>query len=902
MASFSTGSGGGNRPPTCKDSSRSTTSVKKINKSAPPQHLPPTASSGRDLETDLADYPRDSQTALDMTPSAYRSKRTSSDRRNSPDNAAPDSSCSGGTPGQGAAPGAVGRSSACSACTGAAAPPPSASLLQQRSSSSATFNGKTTGAVGSCSGTIEVPGAQSAACNTSSRTTSTSNAACPAAPLNSGGGPGAPPPAASGGCAPGLNAAAQEEDGDDTSSSASSKKITTSSNSTSPSTASASTSSKDAAAAKPKKSRLPRDGFAPIGSFRDPEPDSAESTQQLLRSSIELSPAEGQNVRQTYYFRARKENLKTPPNGAHIFGGQILSQALHAASGTVDQRKTAHSLHAYFLGTGSLSEDLTYRVRVIRDGRSFSTRCVDALQKGRVIFSCIVSSQAAEEVGDGTRTTAASSSTSKAAIKGGGESAAHYPEDIFSGTDSRTRPNGTPRPPAPSDSYCEQFPADVLAVLQQGKNKTHDLDPTRAAVPPTERAAGGMMGSDVGRSSLMLDHTGAASSSTSDKEELEQRAINSLKPYDEVIFASFLKVYGKDKVDVEKNTKHNIKGAPAAPSHDAGSSSSTSSTTRVDEIDVKNHRDFRGGPTPLDIRPVTILSDDWPGGTRDNPGRLVWFVKTKYGIDDVVSTTSVADGKKNVGLDPSNSSENLYSQHMLYHQSVLAHMTDTNLALCAFAPNGGYHRRTRRIKNMVSLDHALWFHEPSFRSSFHFSEQRHMLNGQTQTTQATLHSTEIRDINVGIKEKDAWNWRADEWLLFDCSCYSIGNARAMVRGQVYCVRTKKLIASLAQELLLRFDVGGNKGTGSGSGTSGTTTNKTGRVSPLKTNGNSQRCQEQHIGPNGPGAGRGEQHDSRSDQASGGLVALQHKELEEQHLNHDGDPGGFGSRRVTSSRL
>jgi len=79
-------------------------------------------------------------------------------------------------------------------------------------------------------------------------------------------------------------------------------------------------------------------------------------------------------------------------NSEHVFGGQVLAQALAAAFRTVnpEQQATAHelhSMHAYFLRAGDWQVPILYEVDRIRDGRSFSTRRVAAIQHGRAIFS-----------------------------------------------------------------------------------------------------------------------------------------------------------------------------------------------------------------------------------------------------------------------------------------------------------------------------------------------------------------------------------------------------------------------------------------------------------------------------------------------------------------------------------
>jgi len=79
-----------------------------------------------------------------------------------------------------------------------------------------------------------------------------------------------------------------------------------------------------------------------------------------------------------------------------IFGGQVLAQALVAARRTVAERP-AHSLHAYFLRPGDPSRPILYEVDRIRDGRSFSTRRVVAIQAGEAILNMSVSFQAEEE-------------------------------------------------------------------------------------------------------------------------------------------------------------------------------------------------------------------------------------------------------------------------------------------------------------------------------------------------------------------------------------------------------------------------------------------------------------------------------------------------------------------------
>jgi acyl-CoA thioesterase-2 len=68
--------------------------------------------------------------------------------------------------------------------------------------------------------------------------------------------------------------------------------------------------------------------------------------------------------------------------GQRVYGGQVIGQALVAASRTVDDpNRIAHSLHGYFLRPGDTTCPILYQVDRIRDGRSFTTRRVKAIQK-----------------------------------------------------------------------------------------------------------------------------------------------------------------------------------------------------------------------------------------------------------------------------------------------------------------------------------------------------------------------------------------------------------------------------------------------------------------------------------------------------------------------------------------
>jgi len=80
-----------------------------------------------------------------------------------------------------------------------------------------------------------------------------------------------------------------------------------------------------------------------------------------------------------------------------VYGGQVIGQALVAASRTVEDERVAHSLHGYFLRPGELGVPILYKVDRIRDGKSFTTRRVLAIQHGEAIFTLSISFQRAEE-------------------------------------------------------------------------------------------------------------------------------------------------------------------------------------------------------------------------------------------------------------------------------------------------------------------------------------------------------------------------------------------------------------------------------------------------------------------------------------------------------------------------
>jgi len=101
---------------------------------------------------------------------------------------------------------------------------------------------------------------------------------------------------------------------------------------------------------------------------------------------LELEPLE------VNLFRGESRDIGSP----QVFGGQVLGQALTAASATVEGR-IVHSLHAYFLRRGDFSAPIVYQVDRSLDGHSFANRRVVAIQHGEPIFNMTASFQVVEE-------------------------------------------------------------------------------------------------------------------------------------------------------------------------------------------------------------------------------------------------------------------------------------------------------------------------------------------------------------------------------------------------------------------------------------------------------------------------------------------------------------------------
>ena len=108
---------------------------------------------------------------------------------------------------------------------------------------------------------------------------------------------------------------------------------------------------------------------------------------QDLVALLDLDPIEHD------IYRGENRNIGT----GRLYGGQVLAQALVAAQRTVGEERPAHSMHGYFILAGDLAVPVVYFVDRLRDGGSFTTRRVTAIQRGNAIFNLSASFHRPEE-------------------------------------------------------------------------------------------------------------------------------------------------------------------------------------------------------------------------------------------------------------------------------------------------------------------------------------------------------------------------------------------------------------------------------------------------------------------------------------------------------------------------
>jgi len=119
--------------------------------------------------------------------------------------------------------------------------------------------------------------------------------------------------------------------------------------------------------------------------------DGAVGALESLVELLDLEPIE------LNLFRGPATRAEGEGRHRRVFGGQVAAQALVAAGRTVPDDRPVHSLHAYFLRPGDPTRPILYQVDRIRDGRSFTTRRVVAVQGGQAIFNLAASFHVAED-------------------------------------------------------------------------------------------------------------------------------------------------------------------------------------------------------------------------------------------------------------------------------------------------------------------------------------------------------------------------------------------------------------------------------------------------------------------------------------------------------------------------
>ncbi|KAG0042788.1 Acyl-CoA thioesterase 8 [Gryganskiella cystojenkinii] len=117
-----------------------------------------------------------------------------------------------------------------------------------------------------------------------------------------------------------------------------------------------------------------------------PAPDAdGNSNNTIIESMLDL-----EEIDKDLY---RSKKLWMPMGARGVFGGNVVGQALVAATNTVSTSFSVHSLHSYFLMPGDHSTPILYHVERVRDGKSYCTRTVTAKQRGKNIFVCTASFQ-----------------------------------------------------------------------------------------------------------------------------------------------------------------------------------------------------------------------------------------------------------------------------------------------------------------------------------------------------------------------------------------------------------------------------------------------------------------------------------------------------------------------------
>lgn len=117
-------------------------------------------------------------------------------------------------------------------------------------------------------------------------------------------------------------------------------------------------------------------------------PSHGEAEHELITTALEI-----EEIDSNLY---RSKSLWLPSDGRGVFGGQVISQALLAATKSVAEEYALHSLHCYFLLSAKPSQPIIYTVDRVRQGKTYATRAVKASQSGQIVFVLLCSFQIPE--------------------------------------------------------------------------------------------------------------------------------------------------------------------------------------------------------------------------------------------------------------------------------------------------------------------------------------------------------------------------------------------------------------------------------------------------------------------------------------------------------------------------
>ncbi|PWZ02688.1 putative peroxisomal acyl-coenzyme A thioester hydrolase 1 [Testicularia cyperi] len=132
------------------------------------------------------------------------------------------------------------------------------------------------------------------------------------------------------------------------------------------------------------------------------EPTSEEQEPPVFEQGVNTTSRDGADIVDALAVEEidldlyRSKTLWKPARARGVFGGQVIAQAVAASAKTVREGMLLHSLHCYFLLAGDETRPIIYQVARIRDGGSYITRSVNAIQKGKTIFTIILSYQRPE--------------------------------------------------------------------------------------------------------------------------------------------------------------------------------------------------------------------------------------------------------------------------------------------------------------------------------------------------------------------------------------------------------------------------------------------------------------------------------------------------------------------------